>query len=914
MKNLLEMSRLLSFLILAASAVIFLGCEDDDAELPEVTAGYTYTLNEDTGAVTFFNTSENASQYVWDFGDGRSTTEINPIRAFATGSHTVTLTASNIAGASDVFEDVIVIDIPLPLNLPITFDDPNVNYEALTFGGASFNIVENPDVSGTNDEASQVGEITNTGAAFEGLSFEVGMPIDLTTEKTITMNFWSENAIPVLLKLEEGTGADIEVSTTHSGSGWEMLEFDFSSSNSYSRLSIFADGPGTTAGTFYIDDIVQTVTSAQCTPETEQDLTAEGFNMTFMNDPGDIIQSFDAQYSYVANPDFQNEVNASCFVGQIDRSGDALYANNQIEFDNTLDFSDRQGLKLKVYSSAVNYNVLVKLENSADASINTELSRTTTVGANEWEELTFPFAASESGKYDKIVLFFELNTNTEETYYIDDFALYGEGNSGNGGGGEEFDSGLLLNGDFEDGAAPWTIGVGTEPVPIVTEGGTTYYSVDVTAAGNPYDVNMSQQLEITQGSTYTLTFDAWSDRERTIIAGIGLSDGDFSNTTEQVSINTERQTYSITLTAADFGAENARVLFDSGSEVGLVNIDNVSLFLEGGAGPGDCTDSVLKLPITFDCDNITYTFNTFNGASFEVVDNPELSGANAAASKVGKIVNTGAEFEGGAFPLDIPVNFTTDKTINIKVYSTVAVPVLLKFEGAGAPVETSVDHTGTGWEELSFNFTTSDSFTTLVLFIDGPGNTSGTFYVDDFIQTETSGGGSGPGPDGNFLTNGDFETGDETGWLFFDTETTNGGSAGISDTENNTTGGTYSARVQSGTQNNPGIKQERFGVGSIQANQQLTVQFDSKTESLVDGAVVNVLAFSESATVGKAAVLHNLGTINTSAGTWNTNTYNFTTAGDVTGGVSILLEVVCGGADTCEGIVYFDNISVEVAN
>ncbi len=85
MKNLIEMSRLFSFLFLAVSAVTFLGCEDDDAELPEVTAGYTYTLNEDTGAVTFFNTSENASQYVWDFGDGRSTTEINPIRAFGTG-------------------------------------------------------------------------------------------------------------------------------------------------------------------------------------------------------------------------------------------------------------------------------------------------------------------------------------------------------------------------------------------------------------------------------------------------------------------------------------------------------------------------------------------------------------------------------------------------------------------------------------------------------------------------------------------------------------------------------------------------------------------------------------------------------------------------------------------------------------
>ncbi|GAB2774085.1 carbohydrate binding domain-containing protein [Salinimicrobium soli] len=906
MKKLVEISRLLSFVILTASAVIFLGCEQDDADLPQVTAGFTYTLNEDTGAVSFINTSENATKYVWDFGDGRTTTEINPIRAFASGSHTVTLTASNIAGASDVFEDVIIIDIPLPLNLPITFDDPNVNYEAVTFGGTSFSVVENPGVSGSNDVVSQVGEITNAGAEFEGISFDVGMPIDLTSEKTISMNFWSETAIPVLLKLEDGTGADIEVSTTHSGSGWEILEFEFSSSNSYSRLTIFADGPGTTAGTFYIDDIEQTVTSAQCTPETEQDLTAEGFNMTFLNDPAEMIQSFDAQYSYVANPDFQNEVNASCFVGKIERNGGALFANNQIVFDNPLDFSDSQGLKLKVYSSAVTYDVLVKLENSADANINTELSRTTTVGANEWEELTFPFAASESGKYDKIVLFFELNTNTTETYYIDDFALYGEGNSGNGGGGEEFDSGLLVNGDFEDGAAPWTIGVGNDPVPIVTEGGNTYYSVNVTAAGNPFDVNMSQKLEITQGATYILTFDAWSDRERSIIAGIGLSDGDFSNTTEQVSINTERQTYTLSLTAAEFGAANARVLFDSGAEVGLVNIDNVSLKLDADAGGGEF-DSGLLVNGDFEAGAAPWTIGVgTDPAPIATEGDNTYYSVDVTAAGNPYDVNLSQKLE---------ITQGSTYTLTFDAWSDRERSIIAGIGLSDGDFSSTVEEVTIDTQRKTYTLTlTAVNFganNARVLFDSGA--QVGLVNIDNVSLTLNDGGG-GSGGDGNFLTNGDFETGDETGWLFFDTETTNGGTAGISNAENNTAGGTYSARVQSGTQNNPGIKQERFGVGTIQPNQQLTVQFDSKIESLADGAVVNVLAFSESATEGKAAVLHNLGTINPTAGVWNTNTYNFTTAGDVTGGVSILFEVVCGGADTCEGIVYFDNVSVEVTN
>jgi hypothetical protein len=32
----------------------------DDASVPEVIAGFTYTLNPTTGTVTFLNTSENA--------------------------------------------------------------------------------------------------------------------------------------------------------------------------------------------------------------------------------------------------------------------------------------------------------------------------------------------------------------------------------------------------------------------------------------------------------------------------------------------------------------------------------------------------------------------------------------------------------------------------------------------------------------------------------------------------------------------------------------------------------------------------------------------------------------------------------------------------------------------------------------
>jgi hypothetical protein len=126
----------------------------------------------------------------------------------------------------------------------------------------------------------------------------------------------------------------------------------------------------------------------------------------------------------------------------------------------------------------------------------------------------------------------------------------------------------------------WVVNNQSGEVPISTdETGNSYYSVNVANAGNAWDVNLVQKLAITEGSTYTLTFDAWSDVDRTIIAGIGLSEAPWTTSTktqEPISITPTRTTYTYTH-VANFGAPVARLLFDLGAEAGMVNIDNVSL-------------------------------------------------------------------------------------------------------------------------------------------------------------------------------------------------------------------------------------------------------------------------------------------------------------------------------------------------
>ena len=433
--------------------VLFLsGCTENDFEdLPQVESSFTYTINEDSGTVTFINVSKEATTYNWDFGDGTTSREKDPIKTYArSGTYKVTLVASNQAGASNTFEDEISLVIKEVVKLPITFDDENVAYDFSTFGGASFEIVENPDVSGSNDKEGKVGELANGGNEFEGIFIDLGIPIDLSDKNAIRMNFWSEEPIAILLKLEEGTAGAIETTVNHTGSGWEQISFTFDSSESYSRLTLFADGPGKTAGTFYFDDIEQVEGDGgggpECTAETSQSLDAADFDLTFQTDPGDAIGSFGGNYSYIDNPDFDNAVNPSCKVGQIDRNGEQ-FANTQIEFDSKFDFNTNSGFKLKVWSPVAGTNVLVKLEDKTDPGINVEVAQVTSA-ANAWEELTFDFAPGESGKHDRIILFFELNSGVVETYYIDDFRLYGDG----GGGGELATFPL----DFEDGALFFT--------------------------------------------------------------------------------------------------------------------------------------------------------------------------------------------------------------------------------------------------------------------------------------------------------------------------------------------------------------------------------------------------------------------------------------------------------------------------
>ena len=143
---------------------------------------------------------------------------------------------------------------------------------------------------------------------------------------------------------------------------------------------------------------------------------------------------------------------------------------------------------------------------------------------------------------------------------------------------------LLTNGDFEEGMTVWE-GNGFN---VQEDGGNSFNFVDVATAGEPFNVNLSQRgIDIAQGQTFTLTFDASTDAataSRTMLAGIGLFVDPFTNQSQEVTVTSDTQTFSVEL-VANFTSTDSRVLFDMGAATGVVVIDNVSLTLNEETPP-----------------------------------------------------------------------------------------------------------------------------------------------------------------------------------------------------------------------------------------------------------------------------------------------------------------------------------------
>jgi hypothetical protein len=160
---------------------------------------------------------------------------------------------------------------PFSFKLPITFEEPGVNYFFGTFGdNQKFDKVANPNATGLNTSAT-VGRFTRGEQGWSGTYSPLNFFIDLTTNKKIKILVY--NPTPALIgkklnvELEAGYAgtpsngvAVLKMPFTTSGA-WEEMVFDFSTVGGipagarFGQLVLrFDDGTDGAGSVIYVDN------------------------------------------------------------------------------------------------------------------------------------------------------------------------------------------------------------------------------------------------------------------------------------------------------------------------------------------------------------------------------------------------------------------------------------------------------------------------------------------------------------------------------------------------------------------------------------------------------------------------------------------------------------------------------------
>ncbi len=399
---------------------------------------------------------------------------------------------------------------------------------------------------------------------------------------------------------------------------------------------------------------------------------------------------------------------------------------------------------------------------------------------NDWLSLDIPLADFGLADRSALGLIFFVSDATISNIYVDNIYYYDDGSDGSGGngggntGGEietapvptaEADSVISIfsdaytnvavdyyNGFFNGDGQTTQGGTGFEGGPqgadVVIDGdGIIHYTdLNFVGIGTGVDPNQTNSPVDASGMSHihvdiyvNEAVEAGDFIRFQLLNDVGGNESSGSVTFSSGTLR-EGEWVSFDIPLADFNLaaqdQIGLIFFVSDDTISDIYVDNIYYYTDGSGGAGGGEKTAPTLPITFDDSNVIYAATTFNGTAFEVVDNPDVSGSNNAASKVGSITNVGQQWEGIYFDLENNLDFSNGKTITMDVYSSTAIPVLLKIEvDQGASVEVSQNHTGSGWEELTFTFTSNDSFPRVTIFMDGPGNSTGTFYIDNIIQS-----------------------------------------------------------------------------------------------------------------------------------------------------------------------------------
>ena len=342
-------------------------------------------------------------------------------------------------GKTYYFDDVQLMPKSLAqINLPVSFDDPKIDYTVSDFGGEQSVISADP--TGVNNNVMK--SVKTAGAVFyagttigTSAGFASIIPISTTMSKMTVRIYSPAVGLDIKLKIEDHNNGSHSVETdtkTTMANQWETMVFDFNNQTapsapinaaySYDKATVFFDFGNTGNGnTYYFDDVkMKAAALSQINlPVTFDDATVDYTVTPF----GSNQSTISADPTNAAN----NVLKTIKPLGAIFYAGTTI--GTGLGFATPIPITANSSkMSLRIYSPAAGIDIKLKIEDHNAGTHSVETDTKTTVG-NQWETLVFDFnnpAANTAGfnasyTYDKATVFFDFgNTGTGATYYIDD--------------------------------------------------------------------------------------------------------------------------------------------------------------------------------------------------------------------------------------------------------------------------------------------------------------------------------------------------------------------------------------------------------------------------------------------------------------------------------------------------------------
>ncbi|WP_010137024.1 PKD domain-containing protein [Ochrovirga pacifica] len=177
----------LSAVFMALTLFATTSCDSFEYDLPEAnskedttppSASFSASVTEDYLTYTFGNTSSSATDYMWDYGDGNTSTGIDGENTFpGEGTFTVTLTAADKLGVTSTYSmeiEVVEPEIPAAITPEIINGDMDSGSPRDGWGWTTFTDGTTYPFGSTSDGSTLLIDGTDSGAKTGGAKFTKG--------------------------------------------------------------------------------------------------------------------------------------------------------------------------------------------------------------------------------------------------------------------------------------------------------------------------------------------------------------------------------------------------------------------------------------------------------------------------------------------------------------------------------------------------------------------------------------------------------------------------------------------------------------------------------------------------------------------------------------------------------------------